>query len=129
MKKINGVLISAVAMFGTSTALAQADAPDNPPAPSEAEVPTQPAEGEAQEQTQVAITPQDIDNFAKAVIEVNKIQADTSLDQSQKQTAMAEAVEKSDLDPYKFNTIVEASQTNPELQQRVQVAIAQHQQQ
>jgi hypothetical protein len=128
MKKINGILIGAIAMFGTSTALAQADAPANPPASSEAQTPGQPAGAEAQNQTQVTITQQDIDNFAKAAIEMEKIQANASLDDSQKQTAMTAAVEKSDLDTYMFNTIAKASETNKELQQRVQLAIVQHQQ-
>lgn len=125
MKKFNAVVISTVAVFGTSGALAQTGAPATADAPST----SQPAEAEAQGETKVSITPQDIDNFAKAVIKVNQIEADASLDQAQKQTAMNAAVENSGLEPYKFNTIVQASQTHPELKQRVQLAIAQRQQQ
>lgn len=127
MKNINAIMISAIAILGASSASAQTETRAAPAAATEA--PSATPSPEAQGQTQVRITPQDIDNFAKAVIEVNKIQADTSLDKTQKQTAMTAAVQKSDLDAFKFNTMVQASKTNAELKQRVQLAIAQQQKQ
>lgn len=127
MKNIPTTMISAIALLGASAASAQTptQAPPPPAADTPSATPTPGAEGK----TKVTITPQDIDNFAKAVIEVNKIQTDTSLGTDEKQTAMAAAVESSNLDTFKFNTIVQASETNPELKQRVQLAIAEQQKQ
>ncbi len=120
MKYVNTLMISAAALMGASAASAQTTTPATD---------ARSAAPQAPEETKVTITPQDIDNFAKAVIEVNKIQTDASLDKDQKQTAMTAAVEQSNLDPFKFNTIVQASETNAELKQRVQLAITQQQQQ
>jgi hypothetical protein len=133
MKKLNAALVSAIAVFGTSVALAQDAAPGAPPSSSDIHsaepAPPQgpPAGAQAEGETQIAITPQDIDNFAKAAIELNQIQADGSLDETQKQAAMTAAVESNNLDPVKFNAIAQASKTNAELQQRVQAAISQQQ--
>jgi len=123
MKNMNRMMIGAAALLGASAASAQT-APQAPPAAdTPAATPAPPAE------EKVTITPQDIDNFAKAVIAVNEIQKDPSLDTEQKQTAMTAAVESSNLDTFKFNTIVQESETNAELKQRVQLAISQQQQQ
>lgn len=119
MNNINPLVMGAAALLGASGVSAQT-APQTPPA---TDTPAAPAE------QKVTITPQDIDNFAKAVIAVNEIQKDPSLDKDQKQTAMTAAVESSDLDTFKFNTIVQASETNAELKQRVQLAINKQQQQ
>ena len=116
MKNRYAFMIGATALFGASAALAQT-------APPAADAPAV-----APDEQKVTITPQDIDNFAKAVIAVNEIQKDPALDKEQKQTAMAAAVESRDLDTFKFNTIIQASETNAELKQRVQLAINQHQQ-
>ncbi|MEH6791501.1 DUF4168 domain-containing protein [Parasphingorhabdus sp.] len=123
MKSRHIFMIGAVALFGVSAASAQS-APKAPPA---AEAPS--AAPAAPDEQKVTITPQDIDNFAKAVIAVNEIQKDSSLNKEQKETAMTAAVESRDLDTFKFNTIVQASQTNAELKKRVQLAINQNQQQ
>jgi hypothetical protein len=126
-----GMLSAAGCVLITSAALAQTSSPNAPAAPPAANepgtgqaAPAAPAEGEVQ----VRITPADINSFVKAAVKVNKIQADATLDQTQKQTAMVAAVQKTGLDPVKFNTIAEASRTNPELQQRIQTAAAQQQQ-
>ncbi len=81
------IMISAAALLGASAASAQTGAPTPPPA---ADTPS--ATPAAPYETKVTITSQDINNFAKSVIEVNKIQADSSLDKTQKQTAMTAAV-------------------------------------
>ena len=123
MNNINPLMIGAAALLGASGASAQT-APQTPPA---ADTPS--ATPAAPAEQKVTITSQDIDNFAKAVIAVNEIQKDPSLDKDQKQKAMTAAVESSDLDTFKFNTIVQASETNAELKQRVQLAINKQQQQ
>lgn len=125
-----GILSAAGCMLITSAAFAQANSPTAPASSPAANTPSagQPAPAAPSEgAVQVRITPQDINSFAKAAIQLNEIQADATLDQTRKQTAMVSAVQETGLDPVKFNAIAEASKTNPELQQKVQAAIAQQQ--
>lgn len=135
MNKFNAVIVGGLAAFGATAVAAQDAQPGVPPstadvhASHEAPAADAAAEAQAEGEIQVAISPQDIDNFAKAAVKLREVQADTSLDEAQKQAAMTAAVEENNLDTVKFNAIAEASQTNPELRQRVELALAQQQQQ
>lgn len=102
-------------------------APEDPAGPDASASPAAPPADQAQEETQIVIEPQDIDNFAKAALKIGEIEQDASMDATQKQNAKLAAVQESGLDPVKFNAIADASQSNPELQQRVQAAVVKEQ--
>lgn len=82
----------------------------------------------AEGQAQITIQQQDIENFAKSVLEFEEIDQNAALNEEEKQVAKLSVVEGNDLDPVKFNAIANASQTNDELRQLLQVAIANEQQ-
>jgi len=69
----------------------------------------------------------DIQKFATAAVEMNKIQADATIPAADKQAKMAGAAQKQGLDPTKFNAIAEAAQSDPALKQQIQVAAASQQ--
>ncbi len=56
----------------------------------------------------------------KAALSVQKIQQDTAIPETDKQTKMAAAVQGAGLTPEKFNQIATASQADTALQQRIQ---------
>ncbi len=58
------------------------------------------------------------------MVAVNKVQADTTVAEADKQAKLLEAVEQSGLDAQKFNEITQAVQNDSALQQRVQAAAA-----
>jgi hypothetical protein len=66
----------------------------------------------------------DLQKFASAAIELNKIQSDASVPAADKQPKMLAAVQASGMDPAKFNAIAEAAQSDPSLQQKIQAAAA-----
>lgn len=69
-----------------------------------------------------SVNDEDVQKYANAIVEVNKIQADTSVAEADKQSKMAEAVEQSGLDTQKFNEITQAAQSDPTVKQRIQAA-------
>lgn len=102
---------------------------DVPPAdvpPAEPAAPSDPlADGSATASTST-FTDAEIDSFAAATVEVQKIDADTSLDAAAKQTQMAAAVTEAGIDPAKYNEIGQALATDTELRAKVQTAMAKH---
>lgn len=74
--------------------------------------------------TNADVTDTDVDQFATAVLAVQKIQKDTSVADSDKQKNMADAVKQAGLTPEKFNAIAKASQADPALMKRIQTAAA-----
>ncbi|AKH42949.1 hypothetical protein FHS61_003143 [Altererythrobacter atlanticus] len=72
-------------------------------------------------------TDQQIDGFAEAVVQIQDVAADTTLEQADKKSRMAAIVDEAGLDPQTFNAISKAVQSDTELQQKVQMAIAQQQ--
>lgn len=100
-----------------------------PPEPVPAdELPPPPADAgaDAAVTADASFTDAEIDSFAKATVEVQKIDADTSIDASAKQEQMAAAVTDAGLDPAKYNEIGQALATDPELRAKVQTAMAKH---
>lgn len=68
----------------------------------------------------------EIDSFAAATVEVQRIDADTTLDVDTKQSQMAAAVTEAGLDPAKYNEIGQALATDVELRAKVQTAMSRH---
>lgn len=75
-------------------------------------------------QQQESYSDTQVDSFAKAVISVQEIQTNATLDQEQKQEAMVAAVEEAGLDPQTYNSISQAAQTDQQLLERIQLAVA-----
>lgn len=68
----------------------------------------------------------EVDSFAKATVELQKINADTALDETAKQGKMAEAVKAAGLDPARYNEIGQAASTDTDLRAKVQTAMAKY---
>lgn len=66
-----------------------------------------------------------VDSFAQAVVKVQEIQADATIEQEAKQTAMVAAVEDAGLDPQTYNSMSQAAQQDPQLLERIQLAVTQ----
>ena len=96
-----------------------------PPPDASADVPADPS-ADAAITADASFTDAEIDSFAKATVEVQKIDADASIDASAKQDQMAAAVTGAGLDPAKYNEIGQALATDPELRAKVQTAMAKH---
>lgn len=71
-----------------------------------------------------SFTDADVDKFAGAALAVQKIQQDTTVPDTDKQTKMSAAVTSSGLTPEKFNAMATASQSDPALMKRIQTAAA-----
>src|SRR3546814_125266 len=100
------MLLSAGTLAFSSAAMAQETAP-SPAAPSS---------------TAANVSDADIQKFAKAAVELEQIKADTAVPEESKQPLMLAAVQKQGLDPEKFNSIAQAAQADPTLQQKIQAA-------
>jgi len=61
----------------------------------------------------------DIAGYAKAMGEIQTIQADTTLDAQTKQNQMASAIQAAGLDVATFNAIATQSQSDPALEERI----------
>lgn len=73
-----------------------------------------------------AVSDTDVENFAKATVKLRAIQADTSIADDQKQSAMAAAVSEAGLDPQKYNEIGARVSADEALRARVQTAMTRH---
>jgi len=76
--------------------------------------------------TSVQVSDAEVDQFAKATVKVQKIDADAKLDSSAKQTKMAAAVKDVGLEPARYNEIAKAIPTDDALRTKVQVAMAKY---
>lgn len=121
-----GIILAATTGLVASPALAQSAAPAgqamDQQAPTAAPSPASPGAA------QTSFTPEEIASFAKAVTKIGDIQQNAALDESQKQVAMAAAVQESGLDVTRFNAMSQASRSDPALQKQVQAALAEAQQ-
>ncbi|MGV3769091.1 MAG: DUF4168 domain-containing protein [Sphingobium phenoxybenzoativorans] len=117
MNRISKLMImSILPLSAAGTAFAQAAAPAEPAAPGQAApAPAAPA-GAA------TFSDEEIQKFAAAAVELNKIQSDATVTAEQKQPKMLAAVQATGLDPQKFNAIGQAAQSDPALQQKIQAA-------
>jgi hypothetical protein len=71
-------------------------------------------------------TDEQVDQFAEATVRVQAIDEDASIAAAEKQSRMATAVTQAGLDPATYNKIGQAIAVDPELRNRVQVAMARH---
>ena len=71
------------------------------------------------------ISDAEIQAYANVAVELNKIQSDASLSEADKSAQMTAAVQKSGLDPARFNAITEAASKDPQLKQKLQEAVRQ----
>lgn len=125
-----GTAICSLALFGANAHAGVPGAGDpaasaqQPPAtsqgPTTTPAPQAPSSGPAQ--AGKSYSDAEIEQFAKAVLAVQKIQQDTTASATDKQTKMAAAVQAAGLTPEKFNEIASASNADPALMQRIQVA-------
>ena len=79
---------------------------------------------EAEAEASASFTEAQIDSYVTAAIEVQEMQADTTLDDAAKQERASAILAQSGLDPRTFNAISDAVQTDPEIAERVQLALA-----
>ncbi|WP_137680807.1 DUF4168 domain-containing protein [Aurantiacibacter suaedae] len=71
-----------------------------------------------------SFTDEEIGIYAEAAVEISELHGDASLDAEARQNAALAVLEQSGLAPQRFNEISDAARSNPELAQRVQLAIA-----
>lgn len=108
MKKAFAVTLGALTLAAAPYASAQ----DAAPAPAEQAAPA------------ATFSDGDIKTYAGVAAQLNKIQSDAALSETDKQAQMAAAVQASGLEIAKFNAITEASKSDPELQKKIQAATA-----
>jgi hypothetical protein len=80
----------------------------------------------ADAQATATVSDAEVDQFAKATVEVQKINRVTKLDEAAKQTQMAEAVKAAGLEPARFNEIGQALAADTALREKVQMAMAKY---
>lgn len=102
------------------------DVPPSDVPPAEPAPPSDPLADGSATTSASTFTDAEIDSFAAATVEVQKIDADTTLDAAAKQTQMAAAVTEAGIDPAKYNEIGQALATDTELRAKVQTAMAKH---
>ncbi len=107
-----------IALAFAATAAQAQDAAS--PAPDAATPPADTAPGAKQ------VSDTEVDSFAKATVELQKISADTALDETAKQGKMADAVKAAGLDPARYNEIGQAVSTDTDLRAKVQTAMAKY---
>lgn len=74
--------------------------------------------------TSSTFTDEEISVYAQAAVEIDKMHSDATLDAEARQSGALAVLQQSGLAPERFNEISDASRSDPELAQRVQLAIA-----
>lgn len=74
--------------------------------------------------TATAVTDAEVDSFAAAAVDIQKIDADATIAAEEKQAQIVATVGEHGLTPQRFNEISTQTQSDPALQQRVQVAMS-----
>lgn len=115
MKFFGSILVGA-ALVGAPAALAQTTPQTSPQSSPQAT----PAPGAAA----AAVSDAEIDQFVTAALAVEKVRADTTLAETDKNAKMASAVTGSGLTTDRFNAIGQAMQADPALNKRIQTAAA-----
>ncbi|WP_159981591.1 MULTISPECIES: DUF4168 domain-containing protein [unclassified Novosphingobium] len=111
MKSSKAIALGA-ALFGMATISGPAIAQQ----PSSGAAPSAPGSSSAK------YSDTEVNQFTKAVMALQSIQKDAAVPAADKQAKMAGAVQQSGLPPEKFNEIATASNTDPALMQRIQLA-------
>jgi len=148
MKKLTLTITGMVLTAGAAQAQPAADEAIGPPTPAERAVPAEPAEPAtpadptsdepavaatravpatpAEPAATADVSDADVDSFAKVTVELQAIQADTSIAADQKQVKMQAVVTEAGLDPARYNAIGKAAQADQALRTRIQTAMAKH---
>ncbi|OYX65722.1 MAG: hypothetical protein B7Y88_07345 [Sphingomonadales bacterium 32-64-17] len=71
-----------------------------------------------------SFTDEEIGMYAEAAVEISALHSDATLDAQARQNGALAVLEQSGLAPQRFNEISDAARADPELAQRVQLAIA-----
>jgi hypothetical protein len=108
------LMLMSAPLLAVGTAQAQ-EAPQQAP-PMQQQAPTAPAE----------VADDEVARFALAALVIEQIAADETMAQDQQQSAMMEVVTQAGLEPQRYNQIATASQSDTQLQQRIQAAADQH---
>ena len=129
MKKL--MIFSAMAATGLAAPAMAQDATDHAGHAMDAETAEAPAtapqtaapmaEGEAM--AAPPVTEAEVDSFAAAIVDIQKIEGDAAIPAEEKQAQMVATVSEHGLTPQRFNEISTRTQTDTELQQRIQVAM------
>lgn len=69
-------------------------------------------------------TEDQIQSYASALVKIQEVSGDATLDDAGKQAKMVAIVNEVGLDPQTFNAIGQATQTNPDIQSKVQAAVS-----
>lgn len=105
MMALGATLLIAPAAFAQDTPAQTAPAPAAPAGPA-------------------TVSDAEVAQFVTAALAIDKINKDTTVAATDKNTKMAEAVTTSGLTPARFNEISQAMQADPSLNQRIQKAAA-----
>ena len=100
--------------------------PQQTPAPDTATPPAAAPSASAATSAATQVSDAEVDHFAKATVAVQKINADTKLDEKTKQTQMAAAVTSAGIDPARYNEIGQAVASDTALRAKVQTAMAKY---
>lgn len=118
MKFVLAVPAGVLLMAGTAAA--------QDPVPASTAAVTTPDAAAASGQGAASVSNDEVERFALAALLVQQIADDQSVEPEQKQPAMAAAVQQVGIEPQRFNEIAVATQTDEELNERVQLAAARH---
>lgn len=116
--KLFAALVGAGSLLAGGAALAQ-----NAPGPAPAPAPAQPPAGQMGA-PEADISDAQIESFAAAALQIQELQSEPVTDQAAMQQQAMEIVTSSGLTPESYNMIARATQTNPEVAERVQLAVA-----
>jgi|TARA_R100000501_G_scaffold13151_3_gene24102 PBP1b-binding outer membrane lipoprotein LpoB len=119
------VLKSAIFVAGCTlgATMASAQAAPATPAPEGQTAPAPQAQtAPAQAPMATDVSDAEVDSFATALVEIDKVQADTTMEPADKQQKMVSTLQANGLEPQRFNAIAQAAQADPELGQRIQAA-------
>ncbi len=121
-----GIITATCALALSGTAFAEAGPAASAPAPADPAQPSANAQAQMGAQAQTDFTDTQIGNYAKAATKIRGVQQDATMEDSAKQAKMMEIVTTSGLEPATFNAISRQMQTDAELKEKVQLAIAQN---
>ncbi len=124
MKKV-AILFATGLMFSAASVSAQdVGAPADAPPQDTASDAAAPIDQAAPATPEASFTEDQIQSYAAALVQIQAVSGDATLDDAGKQAKMASIVTEVGLDPQTFNAIGQATQTNPEVRQQVQAAVS-----
>jgi len=118
-----GVFLAALGLIGgnANAMIPDAGSPAAPAPPLSQQAPSTPP---ATAPTATSFSDQELEQYVRAALAVQRVQQDQTTPDADKQTKMAQAVQQEGLSPERFNEVASAVQADPALQQRIQVVAA-----